>query len=273
MGRSKFQYALLRRKSIIKHRGYEGKVNAFRPTVVSTHLNRQARRRLFRGLERFANTGDSVEEYAALSKGWPSFWPLDLRGGEAQSLAWDDACHALFLVFRDTLRRVWLSDPSALKDGSLSFLLGLGDQFPHLKMGRLETVAGGGQALRGAPRVSPVGLNEAWEKIKSVHPDADVGTAPAAFPHWKSGNFTYVPQIDFQEALYALFRESWRAKVCAHCSTYFVADKPAQLYCSTKCSNGAHLAQALKWWNEKGASKRAAGRKTRPKNLSRRKGK
>jgi hypothetical protein len=216
-----------------------------RATIVSPDLNYQAKQRLFRGLERFANTGDSPEEYRALAKAWPSFWPLDLRDGpQLNPLAWPDSGHALFLVHRNALRRLWISDPVALAGNDLPFLLGIGDEFDCLKMGRRD--------------VLPLGIAEAWDTLKQVHPDAHVFTHPVVHPHWRLGEFTYQEQNEFQSAVYLLFRESWRAKTCAKCSTYFVAQKPAQLYCSVECSNASHRTAALKWWKEKGAKVRAA---------------
>jgi hypothetical protein len=214
-----------------------------RATVVScepSDLAPEERQRLYYGLERFVNAGDGPEEYKALSKAWSSFWPLDLQDGPGDELAWTGACHRLFLVYRDTLRRVWISDPDALRGGALNFLLGL--------TGWEITLP------------SPQGwqLREARDRIEETYARATVVSHTVVYPHWKSGVFTYSPHDDFQRALYVLFRESWRAKVCARCSTYFVAQKPAQLYCGIECSNASHKKAALKWWKEKGVVRRAA---------------
>jgi len=214
-----------------------------RPTVFSNEpsdLAPRERQRLYKGLERFVNAGDAPEDYKALSKAWSSFWPLDLQG------AWSDACYRIFLVYRDTLRRVWISDPEALRGGSLIFLLGLCG---------LEITLPPPQGWQ---------LREAKDRIEQAHGRAHVVSRPVVYPHWKNGVFTFIPQIDFQRAVYLLFRESWRAKVCAKCSTYFVAQKSAQLYCGVECSNAAHQGAALKWWKEKGAKRRSAQTKARP---------
>jgi len=224
---------------------------AKRPTVFSIDgslLAPEERQRLFRGLERFANTGDDLADYNALSKAWPSFWPLNLGGGQDhRSLQWADICHVLFLGYRDTLRRVWISDPEALRCGAFPFLLGLFEN--------IETIPHG-------TGVQPFDRNEGWYRIKRENPSVYVTSYPVVWPHWKSAAFTYTPMNDFQRALYLLFLESWRAKTCAKCSTYFVAQKPAQLYCSVECSNASHRANALKWWKREGAKKRAAQAKT-----------
>jgi hypothetical protein len=212
-------------------------------TVYSPAVNRQAKSRLFRGLERFANTGDSPAAFQALGSGWRDFWPINSQDEQCKSVAWVEAGHALFLLFRDSLRRLWMSDPFR-SDDALSFLLGIGGQFQHL-------------AKEGGRRdLHPFGIVEAWEALKRNHPDVRVIACPVVYPHWKRGEFTYSAQNDFQRAVYLLFRESWRAKVCANCSTFFVAEKPAQLYCSVQCSSASHRTAALKYWREKGAKAR-----------------
>lgn len=212
-----------------------------RATVVSYEPNDLAigeRHRLYKGLERFVNAGDDLKDYKALPKAWPDFWPFDLQDGHGNSLAWADECHLLFLVCRDALRRVWMSDPVALQGGMVSFLLGL---------------SGWKISLPDEAR-----LILARDRIQFDYPDATEASRPVVYPHWKGGTFSYSPDNDFHRALYSLFRESWRAKVCAKCSTYFVAQKSAQLYCSVGCSNDSHRTAALKWWRNKGAKRRAA---------------
>jgi hypothetical protein len=236
-------------------RGQKQAVRAVKTaTIVSPALNRQAKNRLFRGLERFTNTGDSIEEYKVLAKAWPSLWPLNLRDSrdsQERPLAWSDMCHALFLVYRDVLRRVWASEREAVLGGpSVGFLLGIGGQF--------DAIAGGISV--GIPK-----LNEVWNKIRNACPGAFVASSALVWPEWRSGDFTYYTGSEFELALYSLFRESWRAKVCARCSTYFVAQKPPQLYCSVECSNATHQKSALKWWRETGAKRRASQKGRRPK--------
>jgi len=112
-------------------------------------------------------------------------------------------------------------------------------------------------------------LNEAWHQLTTRHPGAYEARYPFVGAVWATGDFDYSPLNDFQLAMYMLFRESWRAKVCPRCSQYFVADKPAQMYCSSACANAAHRAQALNYWRAEGAAKRAASRKAKAKSRSR----
>src|ERR1700680_3133361 len=108
----------------------------------SNRLAPAERERLWKGLERFINCGDSVYDFQALSRAFPSLWPtvvenadpdLTKRGAiwnhDAQEwvsegaeppagarleqvveypvLDWNPACHKLFLFYRDILRTVW----------------------------------------------------------------------------------------------------------------------------------------------------------------------
>jgi len=106
--------------------------------------------RLWKGLERFVDTGDKLEEYAALGKGWPSFWPADLRVEQKQPLAWNDICHDLFLVFRDTLRLFWVGHPIVVEGGDLGFLLGIGRDFNDLARGEKVLLPGTGEVWRSS---------------------------------------------------------------------------------------------------------------------------
>jgi hypothetical protein len=228
-------------------------------TLAAFDVNRLAapdREHLFKGLERFVNTDDSLGEYKALSKGFPGFWPRALLNEQGNSLAWHDECHALFLVFRDGLRYVWTPLPDMVKRGTLAFLLGIGGEFQTLEAGDHVFLP------------TPVGLNEAWDKIRSQHPSGSDTGRPLIHPKWTGGDLAYIPSNDFQAALHLLWRESWRAKVCANCSTYFVASKPAQLYCGTACSGGVKRERTLKWWRDTGAKRRAALAKSKRKSAS-----
>ena len=101
-------------------------------------------------------------------------------------------------------------------------------------------------------------LLRAWEMLRRSRPDATWAPHSMAFPVWGQAGFLYYPRGDFEQALWLLFGESWRAKVCAKCFTYFVAQKPAQLYCTVQCSSASHRVAALKYWREKGAKARRA---------------
>jgi hypothetical protein len=71
----------------------------------------------------------------------------------------------------------------------------------------------------------------------------------AIFPEFKT---------KFQDAIYRLMRESWRAKTCRNCQRLFVADKPAQGHCSHDCYVEFKNQKSLEHWNQKGKADRAA---------------
>ena len=75
-------------------------------------------------------------------------------------------------------------------------------------------------------------------------------------PSWPSGEFVYAPQNDFQATLFSLFRESWRAKICSQCERYFIAGKPAQMYCSLGCTKEIKRRRNLEWWHNEGDRQR-----------------
>src|SRR5260370_5596889 len=110
-------------------------------------LARAEHERLWKGLERFVNCGDSESDYDALGRAFPDFWPEEIwhypnyklpvpppilgrivaplpanlndeeqlkkwaHEGKTENLAWNPACRALFLFYRDTLREVWRGEP------------------------------------------------------------------------------------------------------------------------------------------------------------------
>jgi hypothetical protein len=94
------------------------------------------------------------------------------------------------------------------------------------------------------------------------HEDAygwDIAWIPAhSYLDWSDGAFCYVGSCDFQRALYLLFRESWRARVCNQCKRKFIARRAAQKYCSTDCSEGVQQELKLKWWAQNGQKWRKA---------------
>ncbi|MGD0920430.1 MAG: hypothetical protein ABSA70_01540 [Terriglobia bacterium] len=92
---------------------------------------------------------------------------------------------------------------------------------------------------------------DALQAIFAAHEFAEVASSPI-LADWKTGSFIYSPSNDFQRAVYILFREGWRAKTCVRCSRRFIADKPVQRYCSTKCSGETKRERNLDWWNKHG---------------------
>jgi hypothetical protein len=237
-------------------------------------VNHQATRiRIWSALARFANTDDSLDDYHRMARMWPNFWPLPVEDGHGNTLAWKEDAQPLFNFYRDVLRRFWVRDPVILKLGRYTELLfgtlmdvyGLFEATPSALAGMPDKDAVSWDAsLSRAFKLQggmPNKLVNAVIRLKNSYPKAcpPFGWWPIAYfwPDWNTGIAGYRAKTDFQCAVWNLFRQSWRAKVCARCSAYFIADKPAQSYCSTECSNQAHLASAVRWWKEKGASRRA----------------
>lgn len=197
--------------------------------------------RLFQGLEEFLNLGDASADYENFSRAWPSFFPVRLVDARdtAKVLAWDPKCCRLVLVFRDALHQLWRTRSKH----TLALLLGIDRELWDLVNKRAE------------PRILARILGgieiHLWEAIKEIPPEycADL---PSLYPDWRTGDFQYEPKNDFQLAVYRLWRQSWRAKECRQCVKCFVADKPAQLYCSHKCFNSAKQKRGLEWWRAHG---------------------
>ena len=197
------------------------------------------------------NSGDADEEYEKLQVLVPGFWPLSLRGpfgpgGLDEALYWPKAGLPLFCAFRDYLRRVWRSD-FYRKDGStvdgrfLEYLLGLEIRYAVDPPRGLTDAVMPDQAFR-----------DGWLALCRQHEGVYCAGVASVLPAWRNSKFEYVSSNDFQRAVNLLLSESWRAKVCRKCVKYFIADKAAQVFCSTACSNQSKLEIGRRYWREKG---------------------
>jgi hypothetical protein len=245
------------------------------------------RERLWKGLERFVNCSDSESDYQAM-RAFRDFWPLEIwyypkqepnasllfgevalhpqvcdsdgeNAGSAESfdfgqLDWHPVCHKLFLFYRDTLRGIWTGktemEGSVVDSGT--FLLGLSN------LGENSLA----QAKEGDPvglvmSMTPFPLYNAWEEILSRFKTVATRGGIQIKVLWNYGDFAFVPENDFQRAIYILFRQSWRARICPRCQMYFVARRPKQTFCGTACSAGSRLSSKLKWWKRVGAKRRS----------------
>lgn len=220
-------------------------------TILAYWPNRQApetKELLYAGLEAFVNLGNSDRDFEVFAAKYPAFWPFDTQESEAGILRWNAPARPVLLVFRDFLRKLWISDPEAHENTYLLVLLGLDVRFadePEIQFWSFQR------------RV----LHEAWAQLRKVHPEISIGIRPVVNPVWGSANFSYAPVNDFQSAVYQLFLENWRAKVCSRCTKYFIAQKAAQIYCSTKCGGGVKRERSLEWWKREGAARRRAAQK------------
>lgn len=226
-------------------------------TVSEDRLNNRAPQRayLLAGLELFVNTGDSDEEYRRVHMLVPTFWPLCLRGpfgpsGLDQPLEWPEGGQPLFRAFRDYLRRLWRSDfykddGSTVDSRYLEYVLGLETRYAVDPPGGLIDAELPEQSFR-----------DAWQVLRQQHIGVYCIPTVALGLSWRNARLELLSPRDFQNAVYELLKQSWRAKLCRRCGKYFIADKPAQMSCSTTCSNKSKLESGRRYWHEKGSSLR-----------------
>jgi hypothetical protein len=241
------------------------------------------RERLWKGLERFVNCSDSESDYTAM-RAFRDFWPLEIwhypeqepgtlsisavsfpprphesesesvESGDYARLNWHPACHKLFLFYRDTLRGIWAGNTemkgSAVDSGT--FLLGLSslgeDSLAQAKEDNVVSLV---------MSATPLALYDAWQEVLSRFKTAATSGGIQVKALWSHGDFAFVPENDFQRAMYILFRQSWRARICPRCQMFFVARRPKQMFCGTACSAGSRLSSKLKWWKRVGKKRRS----------------
>jgi hypothetical protein len=166
-------------------------------------------------MEQFANIRSDKHGWTHFKRLWPDFFPSEEYERALQGLK------PSILDYPYWLDQIWMGGET---DPYLRILLGI------------ETAPGSGD------EVTP---EESWI--------AGLTTIPAKFNvDWDEGVFTYEGACDFQKALYLLFRESWRARVCEKCGAKFIARRAAQKYCSTDCSESMQRELKQKWWAEHG---------------------
>ena len=207
-------------------------------------FTREQRERLYSALENFVNISDDEAAYEMFAAQSPDFFPMEIDDGSGNRLTWVSECQEMVLTFRDLLRSIWRSDPRALRDETLRILMSLA---PEVFQNSEGYYSGSN---------SPAGhFDNAIRKLKIFHPDVKPISANI-IPSWRSGIFIYRPLNAFQNALYLLFRESWRARVCPSCERFFIADKAARMYCTSRCSGEARRRRDLDWWRREGSHKR-----------------
>jgi hypothetical protein len=213
-----------------------------RATVLGTlpiDLAPKERARLFGGLEAFVNTGDSQQQYQSLSKQWPTFWAED-----QSPTAWLPGEHSKFLDYRDKLRRLWRGSLDEQEQLSVvAYLLGL-----------ISSEEANSLFFTG-----PEALAELWfQRPNKPLANSAVSTSHSiVLPVWGSIGVRFFARGDFEAALWVLFRESWRARICGQCKRFFIAEKAAGKYCSSECYGAAKRGHRLDWWNKAGKIKRA----------------
>lgn len=201
----------------------------------------------FSALEDFANLGDTVEDLGRFQTKHHGIGPIDAlqlgaEGKPAREIGLSAALHPLILNFRDLLQHVWRG--SADRDPRiLDILMGLNTEILDPEKWR------GGVPGEVAPltRFFSQAAMPALERLRRAN------IAPSRLEAvWTTGDFRFVTASWFHWAVYAVFRESWRARVCPQCRRYFIADRPPQRFCSTACSGEARNARNRSWWRHEG---------------------
>jgi hypothetical protein len=257
-------YAFYMTKHINKHTlpRLAGPAKVVHSSVFWGQPNSQAARGLdkpkqwfWKGLERFVNTGNSADDYHALASAFPTFWPLPVGDARGNELGWSDPAQGLFNFYRDVLRKFWTRERNALRNGLYAELL-----FGTLTLETAGSLLVDAFAYDAELEKALLPLRGEAGELRLRNP------LPLAtfWPDWNAKTVEYCSQTDFQRAIWSLFLESWRTRVCLSCELYFIAAKPPQFYCSVACSNRAHRANSLKWWRETGARRRTT--RNRPKN-------
>jgi hypothetical protein len=211
-------------------------------TIQTVRLNRRAQDELLHALCYLARMGDALEDqkqYARLSGGLS---PLDAfidHEGKPPGLL--DAAHRRSVLFmRDCLRAVWKRED--VNGITLRNLLGLNPQFSP-------------EGLRRNP-LPTEDYMAIWRRFEVSGPEPE--PLPSIYPNLRTGEIHYRPATRFQEALDALLKNGWRARVCEDCGNYYVADKPAQRFCSTGCGKDRKKRYDRLYWQTRGSAKRKA---------------
>jgi hypothetical protein len=198
---------------------------------------------LFEALAAVANISNDMTEYQKLKLKYPIIWPMKIQDGSGEKLRWAPEAFDLLLLYRDLLRLVWNwprdpdnSQERHKKRQALQILMGIWD---------FERVLDDEIFPMDMPSSN---YRQVWKKIRSHVPEARPGSVAWIYPSWPSGQFVYREENPFQAAVYSLFRESWRARICRTCQQHFVADKQQRQYCSNKCAGEGKRRNDLEWW-------------------------
>jgi hypothetical protein len=174
---------------------------------------RRDKRKLFEAMEEFSNIRPDKDGWAQFRQRWPNFFP----GGEYDRVA--KGSKPSIADYPYCLDQLWIG-----ADSPVRIMLGI-DARPY--------------------RADELPSQEMWMAgLASIPADFDVD--------WEEGVFRYRGACDFQRALYLLFLESWKARVCEKCHAKFIARRVAQKYCSTDCSQSTQRELKQRWWAEHG---------------------
>jgi ferredoxin len=220
--------------------------------------NRQAakdRSGQFEALAAFANMGDSPHEWQKFRLKFPRFFPDESPYVHAEIWLAETLPPVLpytttrLLLHRDHLRRVWAGIDH--KGESLTILYGFEKKLIPIEPKNTRF----GEPHKPNPLFIDGRTLTDRELERGRLPEGEpVVDGLSGEILWKFGN-------EIQQSIYELMRFRWRAKICAQCGKCFVAEKTAQMYCSSNCSVRAARARSLDNWNRRGSAIRKAKRK------------
>ena len=237
-------------------------------SVQISALNRRAgdeRELLFAALEKLVNMGDSPGEVRSLRARRPHFFPAWVYDDGEYWAAKDPSVKPPIRWYKEQLRKIWEGrDPNGVR---LSVLLGI-EKPPYWHDEDFDPSGEPPGLIKKDPTFEEdalkwygfVNRREAYQD-RQTSEGISVGAAgvlPDSPPalNWRTGTIEYEFSTDFQRSVYALMRESWRAKVCRSCGRYFIGSKSARMYCSSPCSGEAKRKRDLDYWVREGRPKR-----------------
>lgn len=250
------------------------------PVKISKRKAREERLQRFDGLAAFANLADSREDWHKFRLRYPEFFPLTDSGFSRQGFRnltewlyafaeqWEQYPEVAkaktvppLLWYRNRLRQVWTrNDPKGI---NLSFLLGFVSE-DQVRQRASESDFEESERYIVRPMVTPG---------QPLNPDQNtsIGGLPRGSVEVDgiTGEIRWVFSCQLQRGVYDLMRDRWRAMVCPLCHKYFIADKTAQKFCSTKCTGEAKQKKSLEYYYRKGRSLRTEAKATRAKSKRR----
>jgi hypothetical protein len=216
----------------------------------------------FEALAEFANMGDRPLDWRKFRLKYPNFFPTqehkitDPRRSNLTEWLYSYAeewfKHSRqfegtlppLLWYRELLRTVWSgSDPT----GAALYVL-YGDE----EKGRLFGLPVSAGVMR--PFLSPGQFLDPEHHSSGLPPAETLINGATGEITWKFG-------CTLQQSVSDLMKFRWRAKLCPICGRHFVADKPAQSFCSTECSGESKRKRALDEWNRSGKTRREMRKK------------
>ena len=218
-------------------------------TAVSNRRAAKSAELMFYRLEQFANLTDDVKTHEAFAHQYSDFLPVIFFDSGMKKrpkdfpVGWRLEFQEIFRVFRDLLRDVWKHGDNA----KLAVLMGTAEREWQIINRQSEP--------RTLDRILSGYETDLREAITRI-PTRYFAVPARVYPDWNVGTFRYEADTKFRKAVYELFRQSWRAKVCPQCGKYFIAGKPAQLYCSSKCYGSAKRERDLEFWRSVGTNRR-----------------